>query len=72
MSDLFFTCGTEVLTYVQTYKYLGLWFHENLNMNFTVKELSKSAGRALSGLYSKFINAGGMTHSVFTKLFLHL
>ncbi|VDI81213.1 Hypothetical predicted protein, partial [Mytilus galloprovincialis] len=33
------------------------------------KELSKAASRALGALCGKVIRAGGMTHSVFTKLY---
>ena len=34
-----------------------------------VKELAKSASRALGALYGKFISAGGMSYSVYTKLY---
>ena len=35
----------------------------------TVKELAKSASRALSALYTKSLRAGGMTLNVFEKLY---
>ena len=38
-------------------------------MSHAVKELSKSASRALGLLTSKFYSAGGMTYEVFTKLY---
>ena len=38
-------------------------------MTKTVKELSKSASRALSALYSKSLRSGGMTLNVFKKLY---
>ncbi|XP_033750928.1 uncharacterized protein LOC117335116 [Pecten maximus] len=38
-------------------------------MKLAVQELSKSASRALGLLISKFYRAGGMTYSVFTKLY---
>ena len=37
-------------------------------MNKTVSELSKSASRALSALYTKSLKAGGMTIEVFEKI----
>ena len=51
------------------YKYLGLWLHEHLNLNKTVSELSKSASRAVSALYTKCLRAGGTTIDVFEKLY---
>ena len=38
-------------------------------MQFTVNELAKSASRALSALYTKFLNVGGMDYGVFSKLY---
>jgi hypothetical protein len=38
-------------------------------MKKTVKELTKSASRALSALYVKSVNAGGFTFSVFKRLY---
>ena len=37
--------------------------------NFAVNELAKSASRALLGLYTKFLNVGGMDHDAFCKLY---
>ena len=51
-----FVCGELALEKTSTYKYLGLWFHEHLDMKFAVNELTKSASRALSALYTKFLN----------------
>jgi hypothetical protein len=59
-----FKCGEYAIEYCDTYKYLGLWFNEHCNMKKTVKELTKSASRALSALYVKSVNAGGFTFSV--------
>ena len=64
-----FKCGEKDIEYVSSYKYLGLWINEHLNMTKTVKELAKSASRALSALYSKCLRAGGMTLNVFQKLY---
>ena len=37
-------------------------------MKFTVNELTKSASRGLSTLYTKFLNVGDMDYDVFCKL----
>ena len=63
-----FTCGNKNLE-INSYKYIGMWFQEHLDMKFTVSELAKSASRALSALYTKFLNVGGMDYSVFSKLY---
>jgi hypothetical protein len=49
------------IEYVESYKYLGLWFDEHMNMNKAVRELAKSASRALGALYGKFVSCGGMS-----------
>ena len=67
-----FTCGDLHLDLTDHYKYLGLWFHENLDMKFAMNELAKSASRALSALYTKFLHAGGMSYDVFCKLYQSL
>ncbi|VDI22082.1 Hypothetical predicted protein [Mytilus galloprovincialis] len=47
----------------------SMWLDEHLTFDKAVRELSKSASRALGALYGKFISAGGMTHSVYSKLY---
>ena len=64
-----FTCGDLHLDLTGHYKYL-VWFHENLDMEFAINELAKSASRELSALYTKFVHAGGMSYDVFCKLLL--
>ena len=64
-----FKCGDKDIEYTSSYKYLRLWLHEHLNLNKSVSELSKSASRALSTLYTKSLKAGGMTIDVFEKLY---
>lgn len=64
-----FRCGDIAIEITDTYKYLGLWFHEHLDMKFAVNELAKSASRALSALYTKFLHVGGMDYNVFCKLY---
>jgi len=64
-----FYCGTHNLDYTNSYKYLGLWVDEHLTMDKAVKELSKSASKALGALFGRFISAGGMTWKVYNKLY---
>ena len=68
-SNFVFKCGEHNLEYTSRYRYSGIWLNEHLNMNKTVSELAKSAGRALSALYTKCLRAGGMTFDVFQKLY---
>ena len=42
--------------------------NEFLDMKFSIREIAKSASRALRAIYSKFLCARGMTISVCTKL----
>ena len=42
--------------------------NEFLDMKFSIREIAKSASRALSTIYLKFLCAGGMNISVYTKL----
>jgi hypothetical protein len=64
-----FHCETHNLDYTDSYKYLGLWFDEHRTMNKAVKELSKSANRAIGVLFRKFISTGGITWKVYNKLY---
>lgn len=67
-SNFAFKYGEKDLEYVPSYKYLGIWINEHLNMNKTVSELAKSVDRALSALCTKCLRAGGMNLDVFEKL----
>ncbi|CAC5384974.1 unnamed protein product [Mytilus coruscus] len=68
-SNFYFTCSRQNITYATSYKYLGMWLDEHLTFDKAIRELSKSASRALGALYVKFISAGGMTQSVYSKLY---
>ncbi|VDH98699.1 Hypothetical predicted protein [Mytilus galloprovincialis] len=68
-SNFNFTCSRQNIAYATSYKYVGMWLDEHLTFDKAVRELSKSASRALGALYGKFISAGGMTHSVYSKLY---
>ncbi|MCG8113538.1 MAG: reverse transcriptase family protein [Candidatus Thiodiazotropha taylori] len=67
-----FSCGNIDIEMTDRYKYLGLWFQENLDMKFATTELAKSASRALSVVYAKFKSVGGMAYEVYTKLYKSL
>ena len=68
-TNFMFSCGELDLSIVKCYKYLGLWFEENLDMAYAARELAKSASRALSSLYTKFLHLGGMDYEVFNTLY---
>ena len=40
----------------------------DIDMKFSIREIAKSASRALGAIYSKFLRAGGMNISVHTKV----
>ncbi|VDI71128.1 Hypothetical predicted protein [Mytilus galloprovincialis] len=68
-SNFNFLFGDTTIDYCSKYRYLGLWLDEHLNWKYTVREIRKSASRALSALYTKFISCGGMDYDIFTKLY---
>lgn len=47
-----FKCGDIDLDFADSYKYLGIWLHEHLDMKKTINELSKAASRALGVIYT--------------------
>lgn len=51
--------GDEIIDYADRYKYPGLWLPEHLYMTFSVGELTKSVGRALSALFTHFFLLAG-------------
>ena len=71
-SNYKFMCGQYQLDYTDNYRYLGLWLNEHLNYDDMVKDLSKSASRALSALIAKYYHLGGMEFEVYTKLYMSL
>ncbi|CAG2227104.1 unnamed protein product [Mytilus edulis] len=71
-SNFGFTCGNTVVKYDSKYRYLGMWIDEHLDWKFTVREVRKSASRALSALYTKFIACGGMDFDIYEKLYENL
>ena len=64
-----FSCVGQSIQFTDSYKYLGVWLDEHITFLKNAKELAKSASRALGAVYGKVISAGGVTHSVFSKLY---
>ena len=67
-STFVFRCGESKVDYESSYKYLGFWFDEHLDLSKSVREITKSASRALGAVYTNYLNAGGMTYDVYNKL----
>ena len=67
-----FSCGNASIQLTDKYKYLGLWLQKRPDMKYATSELAKSASRALSTLYAKFKNSGGMAYNVYYKLYTSL
>ena len=63
-----FKCGNKKIDVTSNYKYLGFWMNEFLDLKFSIREIAKSASRALGAIYSKFFSTGGMNIRVYTKL----
>jgi len=68
-SNVVFTCGDQVIEYVNQYKYLGLVLNEFLDLDVTAKMVAQSASRALGLLIAKVKTIGGVPYDVYTKLY---
>ena len=64
----FFKCGENTIEYESSYKYLGFWFNEFLDMSRSIRKITKSASRVLGAVYTKYLHAGGMSYDDHTKL----
>ncbi|MCG8049515.1 MAG: reverse transcriptase family protein, partial [Candidatus Thiodiazotropha endolucinida] len=64
-----FRIGDNLIDTVETYKYLGVIFHEKLDFSHTAKALAAAAGRALGGIISKVHNMKDFGFSTYEKLF---
>ena len=64
-----FKCGDMPISFDNVYRYLGLHINEFMEHKFTIREITKSASRALSAVYTKFLSCGGMSFDVYTKLY---
>ena len=67
-----FSCGNTSIELTDKYKYLGLWLQEHLDIKHATSELAKSASRALSTLYAKLKNSGGMAYDEYYTLYTSL
>ena len=68
VTDVTFKCGVKNVEVDTSYKYLGFWFNEHLDMRFSIREIAKSASEALGAIYSNFLCAGGLSLPVYSKL----
>ena len=67
-----FKCGDQQLEITDKYRYLGLWFTEDLDFDFMVKQVAAAAQRSLGLLIAKAKAIGGFTHEQFTQLYSSL
>ena len=68
-SMFMFLFDKNPVPYCQSYKYLGCSIDEFLDFEFTVRQLTDSAGRALGSIITKMIKNGGFPLSVFSTLY---
>ena len=68
-SECVIRCGNDPVSFIEKYKYLGLWLTEFLDKSLMAKELSKTAHRALGLLIAKAKAYGGMPFTVYTHLY---
>ena len=66
-SEFTFKYGEKTIDYVDTYKYLGIYFDEHLDFKLNEQELSKAGSRALGALVSKLKQSNCMGYEAFTK-----
>ena len=64
-----FSCGPHTLKVTSTYKYLGCWFEEHLDINLMAKLVAQAGSRALGKVITKFRQFGQDSYSCFKKLF---
>ena len=66
-SEFVFKYGEKIIDYVDTYKYLGIYFDQHLDFRLNEEELSKAGGRALGALVSKLKQSNCMGYEAFSK-----
>ena len=64
-----FRIGDNLIDTVETYKYLGVIFHEKMDFSHTAKALASGAGRALGSIISKIHGMKEFGFSTFEKLY---
>ncbi|MCG8048458.1 MAG: reverse transcriptase family protein, partial [Candidatus Thiodiazotropha endolucinida] len=68
-TEVIFKIGETVLDVTSSYVYLGIMISEHLDYGIMAKHVSKSAGRALGLLISKYKAFGGLPFKTFSKLY---
>ena len=58
-----------LLEYTQTYKYLGVILHENMDFSVLADDLANRASRALGALITKYYANNGMGFKTFKKMY---
>ena len=67
-SKFTFLFNWRPIDYCKSYIYLGTTLNEFLDFDYTAENLSDSAGRALSSIFSKSIKFGGLPYVTYTTL----
>ena len=68
-SIFMFIFNKRLVSYCNSYKYLGVTLDEFLDYNFTADTQAESAGRALGSLIAKAIKCGGLPYKIYSMLF---
>ena len=71
-SDHCFTFNSEVIEYVEQYKYLGLVLTEHLDWGKAIEEIHTKANRALALLNHRARSCGGLHFNTYSMLFNQL
>jgi hypothetical protein len=64
-----FKCGNTHLSIAHSYKYLGCILDQYMDFTVTANTLAGAASRALGAIISKCYRAGGITYSVYKKMY---
>ena len=64
-----FMCGNDCIEVVNHYKYLGLWFSDDINLKYMAEQVAASAHRALGLVIAKSKSIGSLPYQCFTKLY---
>ena len=64
-----FRCGDQSINVCTKYKYLGLWFTEDLDFSYMAREVAAAAQRSLGLLIAKARCIGGLPFECYTKLY---
>ena len=64
-----FRCGDHTIEVVTKYKYLGLWFCDNIDLKYMAEQVAVSAHRALGIVIAKAKEMNGIPYECFTKLY---